>query len=98
MKRFELDGKQLKDNEAKDTLKLYELNREIDREHLVDFINSREDMIINLNNEITRLHEVLDESHIEYRNISNKLRKQERVTLLYKEMVQLMMELIGEIE
>ena len=98
MKRFELDGKRLKDNEARDTLKLYELDRDIDREHLVDFMNARENMITDLNNEIGRLQEVLEESHIEYKNISNKLRKQERVTSLYKEMVQLMMELIGEIE
>ena len=66
--------------------------------NIKDELRDKDKQINELNNEIKRLQEDLDESHIEYKNISNKLRKQERVTLLYKEMVQLMMELIGEIE
>jgi peptidoglycan hydrolase CwlO-like protein len=55
-------------------------------------------MIESLNDDIERLHTAIDEYANDIRNLHNRLRKQARITNSYKEMTQILMELIGEIE
>ena len=97
--RFTYTNGNIKDNQCKgDTNLLYKLNSDEGRLELVEFMNDREKMIVALNDDIAKLQEELEDGITRYRNSQKQLRKQERLTLLYKEMVQLMMELIGEIE
>lgn len=76
----------------------YNLNADNGRLEILDFLNAREDVINDCNEEIKRLQEVIDDLHIETRNLHNTLRKQERISNNYKEIVQVLMETIGEIE
>ena len=97
--RFSYKNGDIKDNQCKgDTNLLYRLNSDEGRIELVKFMNAREDVITDCNAEINRLIEVLGERHTDLRNLNNRLRKQERISNSYKEMTQLLMELIGEIE
>ena len=97
--RFTYTNGDIKDNKSKgDTNLLYKLNSDEGRLELVEFMNDREKMIVALNDDIARLHTAIDEYANDIRNLHNRLRKQQRITNSYKEMTQLLMELIGEIE
>ena len=98
-KRFTHKNGRITDNESKgDTPTSYNLNTDDGRLELLQFLNDREDVITDCNAEINRLIEVIEETHTDLRNLNNRLRKQERIANSYKEMTQLLMELIGEIE
>lgn len=97
--RFTYSNGNIKDNQSKgDTNLSYQLNSDEGRIELVEFMNDREKMIESLNDDIARLHNAIDEYAVDIRNLHNRLRKQERISNSYKEMTQLLMELIGEIE
>ena len=97
--RFTHKNGRITDNESKgDTPISYNLNTDDGRLQLLQFLNDREDIITDCNAEINRLIEVLGERHTDLRNLNNRLRKQMRITNSYKEMTQILMELIGEIE
>ena len=97
--RFTYTNGNIKDNQCKgDTNLLYKLNSDEGRLELVEFMNDREKMIVELNDDIAKLQDDLEEWTTGYRNSQKQLRKQERISNSYKEMVHLLMELIGEIE
>ena len=98
-KRFTYTNGDIKDNESKgDTNLLYKLNSDEGRLELVEFMNAREQMITSLNDEIKRLWDLIEEHATDSSNLKRELRKQTRISNSYKEMTQLLMELIGEIE
>ena len=97
--RFTYTNGDIKDNQCKgDTNLLYKLNSDEGRLELVEFMNDREQMITALNDDIAKLQDALEDWATRYRNTQKQLRKQERISNSYKEMTQLLMELIGEIE
>ena len=98
-KRFTMSNGRVQDHESNGDVALsYNLNNDDGRLELVEFLNDREKMIESLNDDIARLHNAIDEYAVDIRNLHNRLRKQERISNSYKEMTQLLMELIGEIE
>ena len=97
--RFTYKNGRITDEESKGDINIsYNLNTDDGRKELCVFLNDREEMIKSLNDDITRLHNAIDEYANDLRNLHNQLRKQERISNSYKEMTQLLMELIGEIE
>ena len=97
--RFTYKNGRITDNENKGDVNLsYNLNTDDGRKELCVFLNDREKMIESLNDDIERLHTAIDEYGTDVRNLHKRLRKQMRITNSYKEMTQLLMELIGEIE
>ena len=97
--RFTYKNGRVTDEESKGDINIsYNLNTDDGRKELCVFLNDREKMIESLNDDITRLHTAIDEYAVDIRNLHNQLRKQERISNSYKEMTQLLMELIGEIE
>ena len=97
--RFTYKNGRITDNESKGDVNLsYNLNTDDGRKELCVFLNDRESMIESLNDDIERLHTAIDEYATDVRNLHNRLRKQARITNSYKEMTQILMELIGEIE
>lgn len=97
--RFTYKNGRITDEESKGDINLsYNLNTDDGRKELCVFLNDREEMIKSLNDDITRLHNAIDEYANDLRNLHNQLRKQVRISNSYKEMTQLLMELIGEIE
>lgn len=98
-KRFTYKNGRITDNEGEGDINTsYNLNTDDGRKELCVFLNDREKMIESLNDDIERLHTAIDEYANDIRNLHNRLRKQQRITNSYKEMTQLLMELIGEIE
>lgn len=98
-KRFTYANGRITDNESKGDINLsYNLNTDDGRKELCVFLNDREEMIKSLNDDIERLHTAIDEYGIDLRNLHNQLRKQVRISNSYKEISQILMELIGEIE
>lgn len=98
-KRFTYKNGRITDEESKGDINIsYNLNTDDGRKELCVFLNDREKMIESLNDDIARLHTAIDEYGIDLRNLHNQLRKQMRISNSYKEMTQLLMELIGEIE
>lgn len=97
--RFTYANGRVTDTKSKGDINLsYNLNTDDGRKELCIFLNDREKMIESLNDDITRLHTAIDEYGTDVRNLHNRLRKQMRITNSYKEMTQILMELIGEIE
>ena len=97
--RFTHKNGRITDEESKgDTPISYNLNTDDGRLELLQFLNDRETMINDLNNEIDRQYETIDEYSNDILKMHQRLRKQTRITNSYKEMTQLLMELIGEIE
>ena len=87
-KRFSYKNGIIYDNKRKEDIKpSYNLNNDEGRLELLDFLNDREMMIDDLNNEIDRLQEVLDEYSVEFRNFANNKRKNDRIILLQKELI-----------
>ena len=97
--RFTYKNGRITDNESKGDVNLsYNLNTDDGRKELCVFLNDREEMIRSLNDDIERLHTAIDEYGTDSRNLHNRLRKQVRITNSYKEMTQILMELVGVIE
>ena len=97
--RFTYSNGRVNDTRAQDDLpNEYNLNNDEGRKQFIQFCNDREKMIDDLNNEITRLHKVIDDYGVDIKNLHGKLRKQNRITNNYKEISQILMETIGEIE
>ena len=97
--RFTYSNGRVKDTIAQDDLpNEYNLNNDEGRLNFIEFMNERETTIQELNQEITRLHNVIDDYGADLKNLHGKLRKQNRITNNYKEISQILMETIGEIE
>ena len=98
-KRFTHKNGKIIDNKSKgDTNHFYNLNIDEGRLDLMDFMNAREDMIDDLNDDISRLSKLIDEQDKVSRKLRERLRKRERICDRYKEITHIFMEMIDEIE
>lgn len=89
-KRFTYKNGTIYDNESKgDIPSSYNLNADEGRSDILDFMNDRECMINELNDEIERLHDVIDRNSEEFRNKTHKIRKMDRIILLQKELIEI---------
>lgn len=87
--RFTYKNGTIYDNESKGDIPLsYNLNADEGRSDILDFMNDRECMIDELNDEIERLHDVIDEHDEEFRNYAHRIRKLDRIILLQKELIE----------
>ena len=88
--RFTYKNGTIYDNESKgDIPSSYNLNADEGRSDILDFMNDRECMINELNDEIERLHDVIDRNSEESRNKNHKIRKMDRIILLQKELIEI---------
>ena len=86
--RFTYKNGTIYDNESKgDIESSYDLNSDEGRSELLDFLNDREMMIDDLNDEIDRLQEVIDGHSVEFRNFAHNKRKSDRIIFLQKELI-----------
>jgi hypothetical protein len=88
--RFTYKNGTIYDNESKGDVHLsYDLNADEGRSDILDFMNDREYMINELNDEIERLHDVIDRNNEEFRNKTHKIRKMDRIIILQKELIEI---------
>lgn len=92
--RFNYKNGIIYDNKSKGDVPLsYNLNSDDGRSDLLDFMNDRESMIKQLNEEIERLQDTIDGYDEEFRNYAHKKRKLDRVVMLQKELIETYSEL-----
>lgn len=85
--RFEYKNGVIQDRNPMDNPSKYALNSDEERLKLVEFMNAREGMIGDLNQEIDRLQDVIDNLHTDLRNLGLNKRRSEQIIRIQSEII-----------